>query len=171
MGNTIRVSPDLPGQTPLHMSNGGTAVLLDVLALSGARLARRDSEKRLLLWLSERDQSRVGLGAVGFDLCDMPWDPDSFQADRAFLLQTIQGARERTGWERLDYTPAEELLFPCLDRLSALLSSLDASHIRPENLEQWLAEAGPEDPVVCGFPVCPRHQTLLTAFGCHICNN
>ena len=107
VGNTIGIAPGVHSPAELHMSNGGTCVLLDVLALSGVRAARTPQEKRLIVWLSEHDQSRWGLGAVGVDLCELPWDPGSFQADRAFLLRTIQGAKERTGWERLDYTPAE----------------------------------------------------------------
>lgn len=171
MGNTIGIAPEVLSPAELHMSNGGTCVLLDVLALSGVHTARTVQEKRLIVWLSERDQSRWGLGAVGFDLCELPWNPESFLSDRDFLLRTVQGAKERIGWERLDYTPAEELLFPWLDQFSALLSGLDASQIRPGVLDAWLAEAGPGDPVVCGFPVCPIHRTLLTAFGCHLCNN
>lgn len=171
MGNTIGIAPGVHSPAELHMSNGGTCVLLDVLALSGVRAARTPQEKRLIVWLSEHDQSRWGLGAVGFDLCELPWDPGSFQADRAFLLRTIQGAKKRTGWERLDYTPAEELLFPWLDQLSALLTGLDESQIQPGCLEEWLAESDPGDPVLCGFPICPIHRTLLTVFGCHLCNN
>ena len=79
MGNTIGIAPDVHSPAELHMSNGGTCVLLDVLALSGVRAARTPQEKRLIVWLSEHDQSRWGLGAVGFDLCELPWDPDSFQ--------------------------------------------------------------------------------------------
>ena len=45
---------------------------------------------------------------------------------------------------------------------------------RTENKKRlivWLAESDPSDPVMSGFPRCSRHQTLLSIFGCHICNN
>ena len=45
------------------------------------------------------------------------------------------------------------------------------SQIQPGALEEWLAESDPSDPVMSGFPRCSRHQTLLSIFGCHICNN
>jgi hypothetical protein len=48
---------------------------------------------------------------------------------------------------------------------------MDASKIQPEALKEWLAAAEPDDPVLCGFPRCSKHQILLTVFGCHICND
>lgn len=155
----------------IQMSNSLTDVFLNVLVLSGSALAGTVSEKRLIVWLAEQDQSRVGLGAVGFDLCDMPWDSDTFEADRDFLLRAIEAAKGRLGWERLDYQPNEAILFPCLDRFAGLVSEMDASEIRPECRKEWLAAADASDPVVWGFPVCSRHRALLTIFGCQICNH
>ena len=52
----------------IQMSNGLTDVFFNVLVLSGSALARTDSERRLVVWLAEKDQSRMGYGAIGFDL-------------------------------------------------------------------------------------------------------
>lgn len=153
----------------LPMSNGLTGVFLDVLVLSGSALARTDSERRLVVWLAEKDQSRMGYGAIGFDLTEMPWTLDTFEADKNFLLQAVAAARDRLNWEKLDYRPNEEMLYPCLDRFSELISSF--SQVQPGALEEWLAESDASDPVMSGFPRCPKHQTLLSIFGCHICNN
>ena len=155
----------------IQMSNGLTDVFLNVLVLSGSALARTVGEKRLTVWLAEQDQSRMGFGAVGFDLRDMPWNPDTFEEDRNFLLCAVAGAKARQGWARLDYRPNEDMLFPCLDRFSELISKMDASEIERGVLEEWLAASHPSDPVMCGFPVCPKHHVLLTVFGCQICNN
>ena len=171
MGNMIGLNPSTSGGTCLQMSNGLTDVFLNVLVLSGSALAKTVSEKRLIVWLAERDQSRVGMGTVGFDLRDMPWAPASFARDREFLLCVAAGARERMGWEKLDYHPNEKLLFPCLDRFAELVGEMAFSEIKADALEEWLLGADVSDPVLCGFPLCPRHQTLLTVFGCHICNN
>lgn len=167
MANTIQYK-ETDG---IHMSNGLTDVFLNVLLLSGSKMAEREEEKRLIVWLAERDQSRVGIGTVGFDLCDMPWDTRTFEADRAFLRKAVSGAKDRLGWESLDYAPQEELLFPCLDRFDRFLEQMDAAQIGPSALREWLAESSPSDPVFCGFPKCPKHHTLLTVFGCQICNN
>ena len=94
-----------PDDDSLLMSNGGTDVFISILALSGAGIARTESEKRLMVFLSERDQI-IGGGCVGFEIVEMPWDRGTFETDKRFLMQVIQGARNRSGWERLDYCPA-----------------------------------------------------------------
>ena len=171
MANSFGATSKTPSHERLRMSNSLTSVFIDVLALSGVQIAGTDVKKRLIVWLSEKDQSKVGAGTVGFNLCDMPWDLQTFETDKNFLLQSITDAKRRVGWQRLGYTPAEELLFPCLDKFSVLLSELKSTNVRPEILVDWLAEAEGSDPVLCGFPICPKHDTLLTVFGCHICNN
>ena len=67
MGNTI-TSSCVPGAAPLHLSNGLTSVLFDVLALAGTDHAATAWEKALIYWLVQHDQSRIGLGVVGFDV-------------------------------------------------------------------------------------------------------
>ena len=155
----------------LQMGNGLTDVFLNVLVISGSALARTDSERRLVVWLAEKDQSRMGYGAIGFDLSEMPWTLNTFDTDKNFLLQAVAAARNRLNWEKLDYCPDEEMLFPCLDHFSELISNFSFSKIQPKALEEWLAESDASDPVMSGFPRCPKHQTLLSIFGCHICNN
>ncbi len=155
----------------LQMSNGLTDVFINVLVLSGSREARTTDEKRLIVWLAEKDQSRVGSGTVGFDLPDMPWNKRTFEENRAFLLDVIAAARNRTGWEVLEYTPNEKILSPCLDRFARIVSRMEAGDVLPDRLEQWLAAASDSDPGTRGFPLCPKHHVLLTEFGCHICNN
>ena len=169
MGNIIDLSPSMPSPACIQMSNGLTDVFLNVLILSGSALAKTVSEKRLIVWLAEKDQSRMGAGTVDFDLWDMPWDLNTFEEDKAFLLRVVSAAKKRLGWEKLDYCPDEDMLFPCLDRFSELISNF--SQIQSGALEEWLAESDPSDPVMSGFPRCSRHQTLLSIFGCHICNN
>ena len=67
----------VPDDDSLVMSNGGTDVFINILALSGAAIARTESEKRLMVYLSEKDQV-IGRGCVGFDIVEMPWDKESF---------------------------------------------------------------------------------------------
>ena len=164
MANVIQLKGKMPPGGILWMSNALTDVFFDVLALSGSRLARTEGEERLIVWLSVREQRRRGAGTVGFDLREMPWEPRSFSEDRAFLLEAVAAAKERLGWESLDYAPNEALLFPCLDQFGALLSSMDAGDIKPDGSEEWTAEPGPGD-----VPLCPRHGVLLTEFGCPLC--
>lgn len=153
------------------MSNGLTDVLINVLVLSGSRLAQTEDEKRLIVWLAERDQSKIGMGTVGFDIGEMPWNADSVGESKAFLLNVIRGAENRLGWETLDYSPNEEMIFPVLKKFAELISLFSVEKITPGCLEEWLESAEEHDPVWCGFPKCEKHGVLLSCFGCQICNN
>lgn len=173
MGNVICLSNQIsdPQKLLLSMSNGLTDVFISVLLLSGSQLAKDEDEKRLIVWLAERDQSAVGMGTVGFSVLEMPWNIKTFEKDQAFMLKVIEHARNGIGWKQLDYVPSENLLFPALNQFYFLIAQLKRSDIKPDSLEEWLAEATENDPVRCGFPRCSRHDTLLTTFGCQICNN
>ena len=153
------------------MSNGLTDVFINVLVLSGSRLAKTEDEKRLIVRFAEKDQSKVGMGAVGFDIGEMPWNTEKFAENKSFLLNVITGAEYRLGWETLDYSPNEELLFPVLKKFSELISELSAEDIVSGSLEEWLNAAGNDDPIFNGFPKCEKHGALLSCFGCQICNN
>lgn len=62
MGNIISLNDKTPKSDWISMSNGLTSVFISVLGLSGSRLAQTDDEKRLIVWLLEKDQSAVGIG-------------------------------------------------------------------------------------------------------------
>lgn len=171
MSNTIRLNEKTPIDEWISMSNGLTSVFIDVLSLSGSELAVTDDEKLLIVWLSEKDQSKVGGGTVGFDICEMPWNPNTFDENKNFLLKVIYQAKNRLGWELLDYSPNEELIFPQLDKFAELIEQIKINDIFRDILDMWLASAEESDPVLCGFPRCNKHNTLLTLFGCHVCNN
>ena len=60
----------------LNMSNGGTSVFINVLCLRGERLAETESQKHFMVFLAEKNQNVCGIGTVGFDIVDMPWDKE-----------------------------------------------------------------------------------------------
>lgn len=155
----------------ISMSNGLTDVFIDVLVLSGSRLAETIDEKRLIVWLAEKDQSRVGMGTVGFDIREMPWSIDRFEENRRFMLKTVELAHNKTDWDKSDYSPNEELLFPVLNKFSDMLSKLAAKDIDPYALGKWLDAADKDDPVFLGFLKCGKHGVLLSCYGCRLCNN
>lgn len=166
MSNIISLDSDT-----ISMSNGLTDVFINVLMLSGSRLAETVDEKRLIVWLAERDQSKVGMGTVGFDIREMPWNINRFEESRRFMLETVVLAKNKTDWDKLDYAPNEELLFPVLNKFSDMLSKLAAKDIDPNAVEEWLSDATSDDPVFLGFPKCEKHGALLSCFGCQLCNN
>ncbi|MDE7361653.1 MAG: hypothetical protein K2N38_06950 [Oscillospiraceae bacterium] len=166
MSNIISLNSD-----GICMSNGLTAVFIDVLALVGSRLAQTEDEKRLIVWLAEKDQSVVGIGTVGFDIREMPWNTERFEENKRFMLKVIEAAETGTDWNRLGYQPNEEMIFPALKKFSELISQMTADDVDKNAAKEWLGAAESDDPVLCGFPKCERHGALLSCFGCHACNN
>lgn len=160
----------VPDDDSLVMSNGGTDVFINILALSGSVMARTESEKRLMVYLSEKDQT-VGRGCVGFDIVEMPWSKETFKEDKTFIIQVINGARKKTGWEKLAYCPNEKFALHYLNIFENLINRMTADDIREDSLERWLSEAEENDPVYRDFPRCKKHNTFLTCFGCQICNS
>lgn len=165
MSNMLTLDSKILNGESIQMNNGLTDVFINVLVLSGSNIAQTIDQKRLIVWLAEKDQSKVGIGTVGFDICDMPWNVQTFDQDKNFLIKTVLGAKNRLLWECLDYRPNEEILFPCLDKFIVLLSQMDKYNVQPQILQEWLAEEG------LTFQKCPKHHAFLTCFGCQICNN
>lgn len=169
MGNIIRFKEETPVDDWICMSNGATDVFINVLALSGSALAETVGEKRLIVWLSEKDQKKCGLGTVGFDVVEMPWDRETFSNDKIFMMNVMDAAEKKLGWEKLNYTPA--CLLPNLQKFGEYMERMTEQDIDDQAVSKWLLAAGSDDPVKCGFPRCQKHDTLLTFLGCQICNS
>ena len=155
----------------LNMSNGGTSMFINILCLSGSRLAETESQKRFMVFLAEKNQNVIGLGTVGFDIVDMPWDRDSFDEDKAFMLRVIEGAMQKLGWETLGYKPNEEFVTEYLDTFRKLIERMTADDIIDTSLTEWLSEADENDPTRCGFPKCKIHDTYISVHGCQVCTD
>lgn len=153
------------------MSNRLTDTFLNVLIIAGSRIAKTEDQKRLIVWLAEKDQSAVGEGTVGFDIREMPWNVETFEKDKAFMLKTIRHALNKKHWEKLGYEPNEKYVFPSLEQFAELIGEFEADDIRPKERTEWLEAAEEDDPINNGFPVCPEHKALLSIYGCQICRN
>ena len=153
----------------LNMSNGGTSMFINVLCLSGGRIAETESQKRFMVFLAEKNQNVCGIGTVGFDIVDMPWDRNSFDDDKTFMLRVIEGARHKLGWETLGYVPNEAFVAEYLDKFQKLVECMTAENILEGSLSEWLSEAEENDPVRCGFPKCKIHDAYISIHGCQVC--
>lgn len=174
MGNTIAL-PDKISQLAdsLNMSNGLTSVFIEVLVISGSILASTNREKELIIWLAQRDQSIVGIGTVGFKIDEIPWTTDSFDMEKAFIINTILHAKRSTGWERLSYIPNQVWLIDCLEKFQTMIAAFDKKDIDPGSYLQWTEiDADDESPTIpIGHPLCEEHFILLSCHGCILCNN
>lgn len=170
MANTIGRTKDSPQEEWLSFSNGATDLFLAVLGLSGSRLAQTQGEKRLIVWLLERDQSVLGAGTVGFDLCEMPWEIPHLQEQISFLMRVLDGVEAHLGWECLDFTPNLDFVRVGTEKFRKMLSRLKTKDLTPNALSLWLEAMEESDPVFHGFPKCPKHGIFLTVWGCYLCN-
>ncbi|WP_160673112.1 hypothetical protein [Clostridium sp. C8-1-8] len=172
MANNFNMySTKIEGDKSLGMSNGASAVFFTVLGLSGSRLAKSKKEKEVIIWLLEKDQEYVGRGTIGFDICDMPWEINTFVEERKFLLNVIREVKEKTGWETLNYYPNEEFVFLFIDIFYNMIDEFNPKYIDENNYKEWLDASEESDPLNQGFPVCEKHKMLRTCFGCYACND
>lgn len=169
MQNIFSFRRDDASEEQISISDLGTDVLLDVLVLAGSALAETESQKRLTVWLAEHDR-KIGSGSVGFCIANMPWDAESFEDDRRFMVRVTDAASQKTGWQKLNYWPNAERLMPMLGWFRKCFMRLKPADIDPKYLTAWLSGLDDDDPTLAGFPKCEKHGALLTWCGCRICN-
>ncbi|WP_146214437.1 hypothetical protein [Rhizobium sp. 11515TR] len=141
-----------------------TDVFMEVLAIAGSALAQTRSEQAFASWIASRDQAVLGLGAVGFDIAEMPWHVATFAEDRNFLIRAITAAESKVGWEKLGYEPKEDWLMPCLMRLRMLVSVFGSHDIRASGtaIHSTFSESA--------LSRCETHGIIMHADGCPVCN-
>lgn len=138
----------------LKMSNGLTEVFLHVLVLNGSALATSDGERDLITWLPRHNQNVVGRGTVGFDLRAMPWS-ENFHQEKDFLLRTIDAARSRSLWEKLDYGPRADWVIWTLNEFQKMIESFQKEDVDPASLMEWNKFKPVE------YRKCPLHGVYL----------
>ena len=174
MGNAVSL-PNVYNKVveSIHMSNGLTAVFIEVLVISGSMLATTVREKELVIWFAEKDQSSAGRGTVGFDVDDIPWTVDGFQYEKQFILHMISNAVAEMGWEKFDYTPNKDIVTSCLKQFAQMIEMFEQQHVDIDNYIEWrdceLLDGEPGIPI--GYPKCQKHDIYLTCFGCLLCND
>ena len=167
MGNHITYErrPDLDH---VKMSNGLTSVFVSVLSLATSALAETDRQRELAVWFASHDQGAFGLGIVGFDVSKLPWQVETFAADRDFVLGAIEAAKAKCGWDRLAYAPREESVRDPLERFRVLLAAFEIGHAAPS--AEPKGKGGPDERPA-SFELCPKHGVYLHSGGCVVCND
>lgn len=171
MGNRIYFKEVTKDNFSLKMSNGLTDVLLDGLLIGGSELARTESQKRLIVFLAEKQQTVVGLGTVGFDIIEMPWQTETFDTDKKFMLEVINYVRREKWWQNLGYIPLPDHIEYAVNGFETLIDRMTVNDVDEDNLNEWIFEADSNDPIFCGCPKCPKHGLILSALGCKFCND
>lgn len=173
MSNDFCLNESTPDDEVLVMSNRLTVHFVTALGLSGTPLAATERQKLLLQDVLLCDQMVYGLGNTYLDVADMCWDVATLEADKAFMLRTLEGIRQRAGWDAAGMSFDMDALEPCIRRFADFVRQLALDDIDPVISSEWVASLreDPDEPINHGFPVCARHGVLHTRFGCYICNN
>jgi hypothetical protein len=148
------------------MNNGLTSVFISVIAIATSALAKTDREKLLAVWIASRDQGVFGSGVVGFDLSEMPWSYETLESDKTFILDAVCAALNKSGWEKLDYEPLEEVTFISLTKFYEMIKAFCREHVMSPTKWQWSFGEPPE-----GFTLCEKHRVYLHSYGCVLCND
>ena len=61
----------------------------------------------------------------------MPWEKATFEQDKRFMRRVIKGAENKTGWEKLDYSPNEQFVSCYLEKFENLINRMTADDIGP----------------------------------------
>jgi hypothetical protein len=157
MGNAFGT---VDGAERLHLSNGGTDVLFDVLTLAGCALA--DTPWRQNLTLLFADGHRLDRGFSGFDLAELPWTNDA-RREQVFFRAIVSIARGRHGWHRLNYDPPY-----IAGQLATYAAMLRGFTPRPNPDSRYGDWAVPPDPA--GLEPCARHGIYVGELGCRLCD-
>ena len=140
-------------------------MFIAVLALAASALAATDREREWAAWIASHDQNVFGLGTVGFDVSEMPWSRETFDADRAFFLRAIAAAEAETRWDRLGYAPRPDRVRDVLGGFRVLIEAFTVGHLRAGEVQEW----GYDRPDT--WEVCPVHRAYLSAHGCVLCHD
>ncbi|MBK6962567.1 MAG: hypothetical protein IPH20_01190 [Bacteroidales bacterium] len=144
----------------LLMNNSLTAVFIDVLCLSGGKLAESDFQKEIMVRLAGMDASIRGSGFTGFDPEDLFNGIDPQEGSR-FLQLVCENASAEPEWKGLSYNPDRKMLRDAIGRFSFILS--EVGKISGNIVLMDFSKNS--------YFQCPVHGAYMHESGCVICNN
>ncbi|TRV80058.1 hypothetical protein FKN01_07575 [Streptomyces sp. 130] len=141
------------GGRHLSLTNGGTAVFVDVLTFAVSSLARAPWDFRFAALLSLQNQNVMGRGMVGFDLEELDWgdSPQEAAAAKDFLLRVLDLALTHHRWDELTYEPPRVEGY--LRTYRAMAEAFDPATARPGRR----VLPGPQEAARAS---CVRHRVL-----------
>jgi hypothetical protein len=140
----------------VYISNAGTSVFIFSLILGASNIAETGWQQDLAAWLASRDQTIHGSGMVGFDLSEIAWSTDRFQAEHGFLLAVVDRAISRHRWDELELDP--QWTPDYLRDFRALVAEFSTDLVRAG--QRWDPEP-PDPPVMCAEHLVVRAPLRL----------
>lgn len=116
----------------------------------------------------KKNQNAVGLGTVGFDICEIPFSIKNFDSEKSFMLSVINGVKNKLGWQSLGYAPNIDLLFPVIKKFEQFINKLTIEDIKNYRFKYDIPDIITTN---CQFSKCSIHKIFITDFGCQICTD
>lgn len=167
MGNTITNIKNYSHKEwldkSLAMSNSLTGLLIEILSLTASCLAKTDTEIDFAIWLASHDPI-LGGGNAEFDISELPWSVENFEAEKKFLLQVVDAAKAKHYWNRLNYNPREETALCLLEKFGSLIEDFTKEFVGKYPYRVYPV------PMPIQREKCSVHGVYLSVYGCVLCN-
>lgn len=140
-------------------------LLIDLLCIKGSELASTDFEKDLVIWIAQHDSDIMGSGATGFDICEMPWNIDTFEDQKNFIFNVLHDMLKEAEWKANISDEAWIVLKGFILNMTALIENFNLNHVDVENqLPIFEFDNGYEK-----YNKCEIHGVYYHSLGCVIC--
>lgn len=142
----------------VNFANWLTKPLYCGLLIEGSLLAQSNWEKRMMVYLAEKNQKLVGLGIVGINLSELEWEASTFNKQKEFLTKTVKSSIRNQSYNKYHFKLDVELAEQKLNEILELIENLkfeDTSDVKfsyffepPDLIDQ----------------ICGKHKTYLNYF-------
>lgn len=137
------------------MSNSLTHSIYMTMMVEGAKIARTRWEKAFLIWLADQNQSVVGLGIVGFDVCELGWIKEDFVAQKQFLLQLLENVQANKTYAQHPIYLKEEFGEPRIAAIHSILAPLQVEDVSEHPRSYFSSQKAGK------VEQCPIHEVYM----------
>ncbi len=143
-----------------------TSVFIGTICLAGSSFALEKYQKDIMIWFAQRDYIILGMGSEGFDIVEIPWNKEIFDAQQNFILQVVDLVIKKTNWQYLSYNP-NDLVFSFLADFKLMIADFGIECIEIDKQ----IEIFNFDDTINQYDKCQKHNIYKHFQGCVICNN
>ena len=155
----------------VSFSNLVTTPLYSGILIEGSKIAKSVWEKRLMIFIAEKNQNVIGSGIVGIELTELEWDKSNFKSQRDFLLEIVQQSRINKTYNKYIFTLQEKIGEMKLLEIEDLIASLKIEEIKESKFKYYI------EPPKSKFDLCDKHKVYINYLSeerkdnCLICSN
>jgi len=155
----------------VSFSNSVTDCLYSGILIEGSKLATSNWQKRLMIYVADKNQNVVGLGIVGIDLTKLEWNKSEFKEQKDFLLKIVQTSRINKSYNKYVFQLKEEIGNRKLIEIENLISDLSVKDIVEDKFFFY------SEPSEFANEQCEKHKVYMNnlevdrKYRCLICSN